>query len=59
MRSAQEDKMHMRMTEELGTLRSKLSVETADRMQEDEAIVNAINEYTRALQAGLRIVGST
>ena len=56
---AQEEQRTMRLTEELGCLRTKLSAETADRMQEDEAIVHAINEYTKALQAGLRIVGST
>lgn len=58
-RNAQEEQKTMRLTEELGCLRTKLSAETADRMQEDEAIVHAINEYTKALQAGLRIVGST
>jgi len=33
--------------------------DTVALSQEDEAIVHAINEYTRALQEGLRIVGSS
>jgi hypothetical protein len=58
-RNAQEEQRTLRLTEELCTLRNKLCAEEAARMQEDEAIVQAINEYTKALQAGLRIVGST
>eukprot|EP00892_Ulva_mutabilis_P001376 jgi/Ulvmu1/11239/UM073_0011.1 len=56
---AQEGQFQTRMAEEIGMLRDRLNVETTERMQEDETIVTAINEYTRALQEGLRIVGST
>lgn len=58
-KATQESQFHLRVNEEIGTLRDRLNVETAERMQEDETIVTAINEYTRALQEGLRIVGST
>lgn len=58
-KSSQEGQFQTRMSEEIGMLRDRLNVETAERMQEDETIVTAINEYTRALQEGLRIVGST
>lgn len=58
-KSAHEGQFQMRVTEEIGNLRDRLNVETTERMQEDETIVTAINEYTRALQEGLRIVGST
>lgn len=58
-KSTQEGQFQSRMYEEIGTIRERLNVETTERMQEDETIVTAINEYTRALQEGLRIVGST
>jgi hypothetical protein len=58
-RATQDDTVGARVLDELSALRGGLAAETADRMHEDEAIVHAINEYTRALQEGLRIVGSS
>jgi hypothetical protein len=58
-RGRREQQMSTKIVDELAGLRSQLKAETSDRIQEDEAIVNAINEYTRALQEGLRIVGSS
>lgn len=58
-RSRRDQQSNTEIVDELAALRSRLSTETSDRIQEDEAIVNAINEYTRALQEGLRIVGSS
>jgi hypothetical protein len=58
-RTMQDQKFGAQLSDEVSTLRARLKVETSDRIQEDEAIVHAINEYTRALQEGLRIVGSS
>jgi SF-assemblin/beta giardin len=47
-----------RVRGDLSDFNMRLNAEVADRVAEDEAIVHAVNEYTRALQEGLRIVGS-
>ena len=47
------------MLQELGLLRTALEAERAERISEDETIVAAVNDYTRALQDGLRIVSSS
>lgn len=39
-------------------MKTELQAEKDERVSEDEQIVAAINEYTRALQEGLRIVNS-
>ena len=58
-RSMKDDHFSTQVLDEVQNLRTKLSSEVIERVQEDEAIVHAINEYTRALQEGLRIVGSS
>ena len=44
---------------EVNVLKSALQAEREERQSEDEQIVHAINDYTRALQDGLRIVNNT
>ena len=43
------------MLEEMKILRQSLAIETEARMHEDDAIIDAINGYTKALQEGLRL----
>ena len=40
------------------SLKNKVQVEREERISEDEQIVLAINDYTKALQDGLRIVSA-
>lgn len=43
---------------EIATLKNKMQLEREERISEDEQIVLAINDYTKALQDGLRIVSA-
>eukprot|EP00803_Ostreobium_quekettii_P011117 evm.model.scf_3155.2 EVM.evm.TU.scf_3155.2 scf_3155:8496-11961(-) len=58
-RNNSESKFQAVVLEEVTQLKEKLKIETEARIQEDEEIVNAINDYTRALQDGLRIVSQS
>jgi glycyl-tRNA synthetase beta subunit len=58
-RTIQDEHLNTHIVDELSALQGRINAETADRIQEDEAIVHAINEYTKALQDGLRIVSSS
>jgi glycyl-tRNA synthetase beta subunit len=58
-RTVQDEHLNTHIVDELSALQGRINAETADRIQEDEAIVHAINEYTKALQDGLRIVSSS
>jgi len=55
-RSSGETKFQTTILEEMKLIRQSLKSETDARINEDETIVNAINEYTKALQDGLRLV---
>jgi hypothetical protein len=44
---------------EIAAVKSALNAEKEERVAEDEQIVHAINDYTRALQDGLRIVNQS
>lgn len=44
--------------DELSALKAALAVEREERVAEDDEIVQAVNDYTRALQEGLKIVNS-
>lgn len=44
--------------DDIATLKNQMLVEREERMSEDEQIVQAINDYTKALQDGLRIVNT-
>ena len=46
------------MLGELAGLKNKMQMEREERISEDEQIVLAINDYTKALQDGLRIVSA-
>jgi hypothetical protein len=40
-------------------LQSALSIEREERVAEDDEIVAAVNDYTKALQDGLRILANS
>lgn len=58
-KNSTEDKFQAVVTSELSMLKAALAAEREERQSEDEQIVHAINDYTRALQDGLRIVNNT
>jgi len=45
--------------EELASLKSAMAAEREERVAEDDEIIMAVNDYTKALQDGLRIVANT
>ena len=53
--AAGEGDFHAVVLEELGTLKLGLQKERAERMEEDELIVQAVGEYSKTIQNGLRI----
>ena len=53
-----DEKFQTLVIEEIAVMKQELSSERDERVSEDEQIVAAINEYTKALQEGLRIVNS-
>ncbi|GMH41961.1 hypothetical protein BSKO_09880 [Bryopsis sp. KO-2023] len=59
VRNSSESKFQSVVLEEINQIKAKVQAETEARVAEDEEIVNAINDYTRALQDGLRIVSQT
>lgn len=59
VRNTSESKFQAVVLEEMNQLKAKIQAETEARVAEDEEIVNAVNDYTRALQDGLRIVSQT
>ncbi|KAG1659271.1 hypothetical protein FOA52_008200 [Chlamydomonas sp. UWO 241] len=44
--------------EEMGALKAALHLEREERIAEDDEIVQAINDYTKALQEGLKLVSN-
>ena len=54
-----DDKFQTIALTEIASLKSALNAEKEERVAEDEQIVHAINDYTRALQDGLRIVNQS
>lgn len=53
-----DEKFQSLVLDEIAAVRSELKAEQEERVAEDEQIVGAINDYTRALQDGLRLVSS-
>lgn len=53
------DKFQGVVMQEVNMLKAAIHAEKEERQSEDEQIVHAINDYTRALQDGLRIVNNT
>ena len=54
-----DDKFQTIVLTEIAALKGALNAEKEERVAEDEQIVHAINDYTRALQDGLRIVNQS
>lgn len=57
-RHAIDEKFQALVLDEISGIKAEVQAEKEERISEDEQIVGAINEYTRALQDGLRIVSS-
>ena len=53
-----DEKFQALVLDEIAGVKAEVQAEKDERISEDEQIVGAINEYTRALQDGLRIVSS-
>ena len=53
-----DEKFQALVLDEIAGIKAEVQAEKEERISEDEQIVGAINEYTRALQDGLRIVSS-
>ncbi|KAL3158770.1 hypothetical protein ABBQ32_011498 [Trebouxia sp. C0010 RCD-2024] len=53
-----DEKFQALVLDEIAGIKTEVQAEKEERISEDEQIVGAINEYTRALQDGLRIVSS-
>mmetsp|Transcript_27178 Transcript_27178/g.69192 ORF Transcript_27178/g.69192 Transcript_27178/m.69192 type:complete len:278 (-) Transcript_27178:593-1426(-) len=57
-RSASDDQFKNATLDELAQLKSALALEREERIAEDDEIVQAINDYTKALQEGLKLVNA-
>lgn len=57
-RNAADEKFQAVVLEELAALKSALAAERDERITEDDEIIMAVNDYTKALQDGLRIVAN-
>lgn len=57
-RHAIDEKFQGLVLDEIAGIKAEVQAEKEERISEDEQIVGAINEYTRALQDGLRLVSS-
>ncbi|CAL54586.1 SF-assemblin [Ostreococcus tauri] len=56
--SVGEGDFHAVVLEELSALKTQLKQERAERMEEDELIVQAVGEYSKSIQNGLRIANA-
>mmetsp|Transcript_1315 Transcript_1315/g.4413 ORF Transcript_1315/g.4413 Transcript_1315/m.4413 type:complete len:277 (+) Transcript_1315:149-979(+) len=59
IRTDEANRAYTKIMEEIAGLKAMVDAERSDRISEDEQIVFAINDYTRALQDGLRIVNTS
>lgn len=57
-RNLSDEKFQALILGEIANLKNKMQMEREERISEDEQIVLAINDYTKALQDGLRIVSA-
>lgn len=57
-RNVTDEKFQAVVLDELAGLKASLAQEREERVAEDDEIVQAVNDYTRALQDGLRIVNT-
>lgn len=58
-RGEHDEKFQASVLDEIAELKKELQVEREERVAEDDEIVQAVNDYTRALQDGLRLVNTT
>lgn len=57
-RNVADEKFQAVVLDEISNLKAAIQLEREERVAEDDEIVQAVNDYTRALQDGLRIVGT-
>lgn len=55
-RHVSEEKFQQWVLQEISGLKGAVEEEREARIAEDEDIVNALNDYTRALQEGLKVI---
>eukprot|EP00878_Enallax_costatus_P018289 GHUV01019247.1.p1 GENE.GHUV01019247.1~~GHUV01019247.1.p1 ORF type:complete len:224 (+),score=76.17 GHUV01019247.1:41-673(+) len=58
-RNVSDEKFQAVVLDEVASLKNALAVERDERVAEDDEIVAAVNDYTRALQDGLRILANS
>lgn len=58
-RNVTDEKFQAVVLEELASLKGAMAAEREERVAEDDEIIMAVNDYTKALQDGLRIVANT
>jgi len=58
-RNLSDEKFQTLVLDEINNLKSAVQMEREERISEDDEIVQAVNDYTRALQDGLRIVNNS
>ncbi len=57
-RNLTDEKFQTVVLDELACLKMAVNAEREERVAEDDEIVQAVNDYTRALQDGLRLVNN-
>lgn len=57
-RNLSDEKFQTLVLDEINNLKSAVQMERDERISEDDEIVQAVNDYTRALQDGLRIINN-
>lgn len=57
-RNLSDEKFQTLVLDEINNLKSAIQMEREERISEDDEIVQAVNDYTRALQDGLRIINN-
>lgn len=57
-RNAADDQFKGAVLDEVAGLKAALALEREERVAEDDEIVQAVNDYTKALQEGLKLVSS-
>ncbi|GBF88940.1 SF-assemblin [Raphidocelis subcapitata] len=58
-RNVTDEKFQAVVLEELAALKTAVAAEREERVAEDDEIIMAVNDYTKALQDGLRIVANS
>ena len=57
-RNVTDDAFRGAVLDEVSGLKAALALEREERIAEDDEIVQAVNDYTRALQEGLKLVST-